>query len=206
MKFFTEDNSENKEVSILRLKSEILRNEKFLNENSFTKKDLLLLCQTLKLKVNPQLKKDEVIAVVVKGILETQTDKIPVEMHAEQPGPSGINPTPVMMPTSDPAPSEPVSSVQTAPAKRKSKGASGKGKCKGKGKGKGKKSKRIEETSEETDDKCVICNLAYSDGEEWICCDVCLLWYHRDCAQLQDDCEWQRLSEEGEQFICPMCN
>lgn len=203
-KIFNEDNSENKEASILRLKSELLQNDKFLNENAFTKKDLILLCQTLKLQVKPQQKKDEIISVVVRGILETQNVNLPGEMQDEQAGPSGINLTSSVVPAPDPAPLDPVSSAQSGPVKRKSNRTSGKGKGKYKGKGKGKRKKTSEET-QETDEKCVICNLAYSDGEEWICCDVCSLWYHRDCAQLQDDNEWHRLSEEGQPFVCPMC-
>ena len=39
--FFNEDNSSNKEVSMLRLKSELMQNRKYLNEHSFTKKDLI---------------------------------------------------------------------------------------------------------------------------------------------------------------------
>ncbi|CAC5396937.1 PIF1 [Mytilus coruscus] len=44
MKFFSEDNSTNKEVSFLRLKSELMQSEKFFNDNSFTKKELVSLC------------------------------------------------------------------------------------------------------------------------------------------------------------------
>lgn len=45
MQFLKEDKSESKAVSHLRLKSEVINNEKYLLQNSFRKKDLLLLCK-----------------------------------------------------------------------------------------------------------------------------------------------------------------
>lgn len=72
---------------------------------------------------------------------------------------------------------------------------------KGTGKGRGKKRK----TSEDSDDKCSVCNKSALEGEFWICCDYCSLWYHRDSVHLQDEQEWLRLTESGDPFSCPMC-
>jgi hypothetical protein len=93
--FFNEDNSSNKEVSMLRLKSELMQNRIFLNEHSFTKKDLILICQQYKIKVSAQQMKDAIINVLVKGILDSVSlhsheEETPID--GEQPGPSGINP------------------------------------------------------------------------------------------------------------------
>jgi hypothetical protein len=93
--FFNEVNSSNKEVSMLRLKSELMQNRNFLNEHSFTKKDLILICQQYKIKVSAQQMKDAIINVLVKGILDSVSlhsheEETPID--GEQPGPSGINP------------------------------------------------------------------------------------------------------------------
>ena len=56
MQFLKEDKSESKAVSHLRLKSEVINNEKYLLQNSFRKKDLLLLCKADQASVSPQKK------------------------------------------------------------------------------------------------------------------------------------------------------
>jgi hypothetical protein len=56
---------------MLRLKSELMQNRNFLNEHSFTKKDLILICQQYKIKVSAQQMKDAIINVLVKGILDS---------------------------------------------------------------------------------------------------------------------------------------
>jgi len=196
--FFNEDNSSNKEVSMLRLKSELMQNRKYLNEHSFTKKDLILICQQYKIKVSAQQMKDEIINVLVKGILDSVSlhsheEETPID--DEQPGPSGINPL------SAPEPLSPTNTDSTAPVPEKRKRKQTKSKVKGKGKGKGKGKKK---TTDDNDEYCANCNKAYMEGEDWICCDLCSLWYHRQCANLEDESEWCRLSGD-EPFICAMC-
>lgn len=200
--FFNEDNSSNKEVSMLRLKSELMQNRIFLNEHSFTKKDLILICQQYKIKVSAQQMKDAIINVLVKGILDSVSlhsheEETPID--GEQPGPSGINPL------STPEPLSPTNTDSTAPVpeKRKRKQTISKVNGKGKEKGKGKRKKK---TTDDNDENCAICNKAYTcmEGEDWICCNLCSLWYHRQCANLEDESEWCRLSGD-EPFICAMC-
>ncbi|CAG2226886.1 unnamed protein product [Mytilus edulis] len=140
MKFFSEDNSTNKEVSFLRLKSELMQSEKFFNDNSFTKKELISLGQYFKIKANAQQKKDGIIHVLVKGILETQHVNTPEESHmdTEQAGPSGILQISTVSTESDPGPS-----VQSEPVRKKSKRTSVKGKGKErKRKGKGERTEK----------------------------------------------------------------
>ena len=57
-----------------------------------------------------------------------------------------------------------------------------------KGKGKGKRSKGKQKTkfSGESDENCAICYKGYVEGEDWIQCDICSLWYHRFCVNLED--------------------
>lgn len=101
-------------------------------------------------------------------------------LDAEEPGPSGTTTRPLCS-VSVPS-GQPEKEIRTE--KRQSK-------RKGKGKGRGKKRK----TSEDSDDKCSVCNKSALEGEFWICCDYCSLWYHRDCVHLQDEQEWLRLTE-----------
>lgn len=50
-----------------------------------------------------------------------------------------------------------------------------------------------------------MCNQSYVDGEDWICCDTCSSWYHRNCVNLEDEEDWSSLTEEGAVFNCPFC-
>ena len=36
------------------------------------------------------------------------------------------------------------------------------------------------ETSE-SDNEFAKCQGGYNEGEQWLCCPVCQLWYHEDC-------------------------
>ena len=64
----------------------------------------------------------------------------------------------------------------------------GKGKCKrkGTGKGKGKRSEKETKEDDNTEQACGICIKFYKEGEEWIMCDGCSVWYHKDCVGLDD--------------------
>ena len=54
--------------------------------------------------------------------------------------------------------------------------------------------------------KTAICYKGYVEGEDWIQCDICSLWYHRFCVNLEDGDEWCRLTENvEEQFRCQLC-
>ena len=77
MKFYMEETSENKEVSNLRHKSELIQNEKFLEEGSLTKKDLLSLLKDYKISISANKRKDEIKNVLSKKILESDS----ISMH-----------------------------------------------------------------------------------------------------------------------------
>lgn len=66
-----------------------------------------------------------------------------------------------------------------------------------------KKCKNIDK-SDSTEDSCGICSKIYKDGQEWICCDSCGIWYHRDCVGLEEE-DWVYFSSPDAVFICPMC-
>jgi hypothetical protein len=94
------------------------------------------------------------------------------------------------------------------PTKKSTAVKSRKRKSGGKGKGKGKRSKGKQKTkfSGESDENCAICYKGYVEGEDWIQCDICSLWYHRFCVNLEDGDEWCRLTENvEEQFRCQLC-
>ena len=54
-----------------------------------------------------------------------------------------------------------------------------------------------------SDENCVVCNGNYVYDDDWISCDTCYLWYHRECANLQDD-EGQSSNGKGV-YTCPLC-
>lgn len=204
-----------------------MQNEKFLLEKSFTKKDLLQLCRIYNVNISSQKRIDAIVTELNKIIFQSdcipcldelqveqsvttqgrkskipQTESIP-EMHvpdAEILGPSNLR-----APSPNSSASEPAiqkSSKSTQPKKRKIVRHS-----KEKGKGRGKSSRKKYASLVEPGEYCVICNKPDigSLDEGWISCDVCCLWYHRNCVNLQDDDLWASLSEEGAQYTCPMC-
>ena len=72
-----------------------------------------------------------------------------------------------------------------------------------KGKAKGRK-KVASETVTESDENCAICNRTEIEGEDWISCDICHLWYHRTCVNIDDE-EWNHLTVEDAVYTCPLC-
>lgn len=79
-------------------------------------------------------------------------------------------------------------------------------KSSGRKKGQRKKSKR-RKTSEDIADKqdlCGICSKSKKEDEDWICCDLCSIWYHRECVGLEDE-EWIMFSDAAALYTCPMC-
>lgn len=68
MQFLKDDTSKDKLSSHLRLKSEIMQNNQFLLEKSFTNKDLLLLCRLYNVKMSTQKKKSEINTEFIKAI------------------------------------------------------------------------------------------------------------------------------------------
>ena len=46
----------------------------------------------------------------------------------------------------------------------------------------------------------------YKEGEQWIQCDTCLIWWHRICAEIFDDNEWEDYTTIADtNFICKTC-
>ena len=69
-------------------------------------------------------------------------------------------------------------------------------------KGKGRIPK--EKETEESDGNCGICNLTYLEREDWICCDTCSIWYHRNCVGLEKSSLWEQFTVSNEEYPCPL--
>jgi len=80
MQFLREDKSVGKSVTHLRLKCELINNDKFLLEKSFTKKDLLLLCKAYDLKVAAKKKNDFINSRLVETICKSNSVPFPNEL------------------------------------------------------------------------------------------------------------------------------
>lgn len=81
MKFYNEDKLVNKEGFILRLKSEFVQNDKYLNDCFFIRKELLLLCKDFKIKIFVQKRKDEIVGLILKIILSSDVVYIFEELN-----------------------------------------------------------------------------------------------------------------------------
>ena len=67
-----------------------------------------------------------------------------------------------------------------------------------------KRSKTCSSKFEISDDICSICSKRYMDGENWICCDACGVWYHQTCLCL-DDRDLEYFSNTDAVYVCPIC-
>lgn len=67
-------------ITHLRLKYELINNDKFLLEKSFTKKDLLLLCKAYDLKVAAKKKNDFINSQLVETICQSNSVPFPTEL------------------------------------------------------------------------------------------------------------------------------
>ncbi|KAK3083502.1 hypothetical protein FSP39_024334 [Pinctada imbricata] len=69
-----------------------------------------------------------------------------------------------------------------------------------------KKSSKRRQTSDEVDVKCKVCMCIFiDDNEDSICCDSCDLWFHRKCVGLQDEKDWEAMSNPTTIYTCPLC-
>jgi hypothetical protein len=51
---------------------------------------------------------------------------------------------------------------------------------------------------------CPVCQKEDHDGTQWIECGTCMMWLHRECADIVDEDEWEEYSD-GKQFVCKLC-
>lgn len=103
--------------------------------------------------------------------------------------------------SADPIQEESQSDQQATPKGGKKSTGKGKGNGKERGNDNGKGTKDEDETE---NDACGICNKKYKSGEDWICCDECLVWYHRGCVGLEDESLWEEVSTEEKRYLCQM--
>lgn len=47
----------------------------------------------------------------------------------------------------------------------------------------------------DSDESCTMCNGHYVNIGDWISCDICNIWYHRKCVNIQDEEEWCDVNE-----------
>jgi hypothetical protein len=41
--------------------------------------------------------------------------------------------------------------------------------------------------------------------KDWISCDSCSKWFHRNCAGLSNGFKWRRFSKKNVQYLCDIC-
>lgn len=53
---------------------------------------------------------------------------------------------------------------------------------------------------------CKICDVGQlTEQTQWIMCDCCHRWLHRNCAGLKNGMRWKKYSKKGANFICKDC-
>jgi hypothetical protein len=54
-------------------------------------------------------------------------------------------------------------------------------------------------------ENCTVCNKSEKENEDWICCDICSLWFHQQCAHIENDELSTKYTVDEEEYICPLC-
>jgi hypothetical protein len=66
--------------------------------------------------------------------------------------------------------------------------------------------KRRAASDEDLSNICRECQQRYQDNEEWIECNSCHRWFHRECAEVFDEAEWEEYKKQkAVEFFCSYC-
>lgn len=61
-----------------------------------------------------------------------------------------------------------------------------------------------QQSESESDVKCKVCDTIDKETE-WIQCDSCDSWLHRNCAGLKHHLKWKKYQKKGSKFLCKDC-
>ena len=214
IKFLNQDISKDRKVSHHRLKSEILNASTF--EPLFTKNEIIQIGKAYGLTLSRSLKKSVMVENLAEKLESMQNMPYPeklrkspaAETSTDTPSTSTGGTTDTSSTSTGGTTDTPSTSTggttdtpSTSTAAPKGKKATTKRKGRGKRKGEGKRKKKGETDLE----RCGICRRAEEENEEWINCDNCETWFHRNCVEICDEL-WEMYIMEDEPFICAECN
>ncbi|KAH3712409.1 hypothetical protein DPMN_072109 [Dreissena polymorpha] len=193
-KTITDDNTDRKHMSHSLLQGMLLRKTAILEP--MTKPQLLVLCKAYNLPAKTQSKKAESVKVLTEGILNSQC----------------MSKTEVFVPHASTSAQEPVPSTSTMSS------------CSTHDSGeptthtsRGNVSEAIPitsvlelpildmETVESDEELCKVCHTKGKSNVEWIQCNSCNQWLHRNCAGLRSKAKWNKFQDEGIPFMCTEC-
>lgn len=67
------------------------------------------------------------------------------------------------------------------------------------------KQQRITVEDIEEENSCAACGNEYNEGQEWVACDGCSLWYERLCTDIVSDQRWDDITAGREPWFCCEC-
>ena len=207
MKNMHSDKSDRKTSSHLKLKSLIFDTGKACFQN-FVKKDLIKLCAAYDIPVSSHITnevlKEKLCSTVTSAeeicnpecLTESDTIKSDISSKRQQETCSDPPHAQVSVPVSEsPTPSTSAQSVESQPKPKPKKRQKYKYTSKSK-----KKTKQMDQAKHIT--ICPLCENVYKEGDDWLACDLCDVWYDRQCANISDS-KWDEI--EGEDWYCPNC-
>ncbi|XP_041378670.1 uncharacterized protein LOC121390864 [Gigantopelta aegis] len=194
-KFIIDDTSKKKNASHYRLKSEVVQNRQFFSNCNFNKQQLQLLAKAYGVHFLSKANKSNIAMLLSDAILNSDHTFIPMYEVLTT---CASQSNPVFVGNQEPLPSTSRQHSDNLKTRHTiSKPTSSITKAKGKKRKVSKKSNSLS--------TCTSCDLPYVESDDWICCDVCLSWFHRCCAGLDDDDVWRHYSEHDVPFMCPLC-
>lgn len=178
---FIVNDSEGKSVSHQILKGLILQNSKYLC--TFKKKELMSLCKAYNMKIKSTENKDNIIKQLNRQITEIASAMIKPAYLNQSSDPN------VSSSSTNTHVEEETTDNVTTPQTRETQLAT----------------HTVSSETELDDDICTVCLKKESSSKDWISCDSCSKWFHRNCAGLSNGFKWRRFSKKNVQYICDTC-
>ena len=201
MKIIQKDKSNKKQSTHLKLQSGIFDMGTTVF-NSFTKNDLLRLCKAYNIKMpsnSTNIVIKEKLCSIISSIAEIQCPNTLDETETLTCVDTTSTSATTASQSQEPGTSKFVTASDSEPVQlRKRKGIR-----KLTVKSKKKSAKVTNKLSQhEKQTICPLCKAIYEEGQDWISCDLCDIWYDRKCSKITDT-EWDNV--ENRDWYCQQC-
>ncbi|XP_070550248.1 uncharacterized protein [Ptychodera flava] len=184
------DQSQNKCSSHYKLKSILINDKTFLEHSNFTKNDLKLLCQAYGVQYTSRTTKQglsNALAAMICDVNEMANSAV------FDVGTSSQSSKTTSIESAQRGKRQLSTASKDFPEQSRSETSQKRHK------------KKAKEDPPEQEELCAGCGTAGEEEDQWLCCDKCNLWYHRECSGLILPMQWEAVTSPGVEWICSEC-